>query len=90
MKSKLVSGSTVSEEDAAEVPLETPHIHVCPKLMVSHQTHVEVGNSENVFVIRAAQLFCEVDLDSSNYNSGLMRTGELHSMHKETPERLNR
>ena len=89
MKSRLVSGSTMSEEDAVEVPLETPHIHVCPELMVSHQTHVEVGDSKNAFVVGAAQLFYEVDLDSLNCDSGPMRTGESHSMHEETPERLN-
>ena len=80
----------MSEQEVVEALSNTPQVHMLPELMVSYQTHVEVGDSKNAFVVGAAQLFCETELDHMNCDSGPSRTGETHAMHEETEERFNR
>ena len=80
----------MSEQAAAITIKDTPHVYQDPELVVSYQTHVEVGDVKNAFVFGTVQLFYKIPMEEGNYNSGPVRTNESHGMYDETEERINR
>ena len=79
----------MSEQAAAITIEDAPHVYADPELIVSYQTHVEVGDAKNAFVVGTAQLFYKIPMEDGNYDSGPVRTNESHGVYDKTLERIN-